>query len=45
MGLFFMFIITAFWEVFMLNWQCNLPIIVTEESQELYSFTFGLDTC
>lgn len=45
MGLFYMFIITVFWEVFVLNWQCNLSIIVMEESQELYSFAFGLGTC
>lgn len=45
MGLFYIFIITAFWEVFVLNWQCNLSIIVMEESQELYSFLFGLGIC
>lgn len=45
MGLFYMFIITAFWEVFVLSWQCNLSIIVMEESQQLYSFSFGLGIC
>lgn len=45
MSLFYMVFITAFWEDFVLNWQCNLSIIVMEGPQELYLFTFGLGTC